>query len=364
MAITSAVATLGLSRAATATAATTSRTTIRLQASLLVGTRLTSASTAPPSASRPAHIRFLSSSTTPPPQQPSIASSSNPSQGGTDRPLAAASPNPPTPPPPQPTGHSGPDSDPTPRGRLERLWSSRAFKTAILVVQLAALFHLIIEHIGEVRICVGPSMIPTVAPAGDVLFHVRLPALQVWNRLFGSSPSSREGTDSPSAASRGYKWSHSKFDRTFGLPLQVGDLVTAFSPKDPKRQVCKRIIGLPGDTVLVDPRHPYGPGAELSEASSLPFDLDLAPASHPLAPHAQHEQEEDEQARLKPHYVTVPTGHVWLSGDNLANSIDSRRYGPVPMGCIKGKVIAKVSRGGLGIDICRFGLDEKQTLTT
>lgn len=39
--------------------------------------------------------------------------------------------------------------------------------------------------------------------------------------------------------------------------------------------------------------------------------------------------------------MKVPDGHVWLVGDNLPWSRDSREYGPVPMGLIVGKVLAK-----------------------
>ena len=38
----------------------------------------------------------------------------------------------------------------------------------------------------------------------------------------------------------------------------------------------------------------------------------------------------------------VPEGHVWLQGDNLSNSIDSRNYGAVPEATLKGRVLARV----------------------
>lgn len=38
----------------------------------------------------------------------------------------------------------------------------------------------------------------------------------------------------------------------------------------------------------------------------------------------------------------MPEGHCWVLGDNLPVSRDSRVYGPLPMGLIKGKVVAKV----------------------
>ena len=38
----------------------------------------------------------------------------------------------------------------------------------------------------------------------------------------------------------------------------------------------------------------------------------------------------------------VPEGHVWLQGDNLSNSTDSRHYGPVPLGMVQGRVVLKI----------------------
>ncbi|KAI8637402.1 peptidase S24/S26A/S26B/S26C [Parasitella parasitica] len=82
--------------------------------------------------------------------------------------------------------------------------------------------------------------------------------------------------------------------------LEIGDVVICMSPAKPGRSVLKRVIGLAGDSVCEDPT--------------------LADRK----------------------YVNVPQGHVWVSGDNLSNSTDSRAYGPVAMGLIKGRVFAKV----------------------
>lgn len=40
--------------------------------------------------------------------------------------------------------------------------------------------------------------------------------------------------------------------------------------------------------------------------------------------------------------VRVPTGDVFVLGDNRSASIDSRTFGPVPVGRIKGRVLARV----------------------
>lgn len=83
--------------------------------------------------------------------------------------------------------------------------------------------------------------------------------------------------------------------------IQRGDIVIAKSPSDPKSSICKRVIGLEGDKILAD----------------NPPDI------------------------FKSRNY-VPTGHVWLEGDNLENSTDSRCYGPVPYGLIRGRIFFKV----------------------
>lgn len=85
--------------------------------------------------------------------------------------------------------------------------------------------------------------------------------------------------------------------------LKRGDLVTVVSPLDPGRVICKRLIGLPGDVICVDP-------------------------TGQLAPSTEH--------------VVIPRGHIWISGDNAAESRDSRQYGPVSMALVKGKLVARV----------------------
>jgi signal peptidase I len=47
-----------------------------------------------------------------------------------------------------------------------------------------------------------------------------------------------------------------------------------------------------------------------------------------------------------PREITVPPSHVFTMGDNRANSVDSRTYGPTPEDWIRGKVLFKYSSGG------------------
>ena len=132
------------------------------------------------------------------------------------------------------------------------------------------LYHFVLAYVLEIRPCGGASMMPTLSNSGDWIMHSPLLL-----RL------------SPVASLR-------------------GSLVTAVSPLDPGAEVLKRVIGVEGDTVLVDP---------------------------------SGERRGAEEA-----WVRVPKGHVWLAGDNASNSTDSRDYGPVPRGLLKGKVVGRVSQ--------------------
>ncbi|RKP35102.1 peptidase S24/S26A/S26B/S26C, partial [Dimargaris cristalligena] len=109
----------------------------------------------------------------------------------------------------------------------------------------------------------GPSMLPTLHVQGDWLAYDRISHRMGW--------------------------------------LKPGDVVLCVSPSDPNRLICKRLLGMPGDRIIHDPRKSDSPTIE------------------------------------------VPPGHIWIQGDNMGYSIDSRLYGPLPMGLLFGKVWAIVS---------------------
>jgi inner membrane protease subunit 1 len=88
-------------------------------------------------------------------------------------------------------------------------------------------------------------------------------------------------------------------------------MVTALSPYEPGGAIVKRVIGLPGDIVCVVRQHGAEPVAGEMEGPS---------------------------AGGK--YIIVPQGHCWVEGDNAPWSVDSRHYGPLPLGLVVGKVVA------------------------
>lgn len=243
-------------------------------------------------------------------------------------------------------------------------------------------------------------MLPTLAPEGDFLLQLRLPFGRLLSSVREGLRPSNSGVEE--AEAHPYRGKpriggsmFSKADQAQGTGLKVGDLVVALSPFDASRAVCKRVIGLPGDTVALDPRmRPLpmeawrGQAKVTSQATdkrsddqvldsklvkfqdvletvgrqpassrstsvdespidllkSMDTDADASSDTHRHNTVASTDVVQNTYVRSKGdvQYVTVPLGHVWLAGDNMANSTDSRHYGPVPLGMVRGKVLARV----------------------
>ena len=143
-------------------------------------------------------------------------------------------------------------------------------------------------------LCQGPSMVPTLNPYGDVVLLEKLP---------------------PEA-------------------LEVGDVVMARSPVEPdnpEAHVCKRVRALPGGPVPRDRRFARNDAANSEEEETVvPLDSKLPRYRCDLG-----------CILLKMAAISLLTG-VWLQGDNLHNSTDSREYGPVPLASVLGRVIFRV----------------------
>lgn len=97
----------------------------------------------------------------------------------------------------------------------------------------------------------------------------------------------------------------------------------------------KRVIGLEGDFVFVEPLAP----AIIEELEDRGL---IGEGGVGREGSGSGTREGVEEAKGRCEMVQVPRGHCWVHGDNLDNSRDSRHYGPVPLGLIKGKVVARV----------------------
>ncbi|CAK8534855.1 unnamed protein product [Lathyrus sativus] len=136
-------------------------------------------------------------------------------------------------------------------------------RTAIIAKFLCCL-HFTANYLCSPTHAYGPSMLPTLNIAGDVVLVEHL---------------------SPRIGKIGH-----------------GDLVLVRSPLNPNRNLTKRVVAMEGETVTF-------------------FDASGSDSSRT---------------------AVVPKGHVWIQGDNIYASRDSRHFGPVPYGLIKGKVFFRV----------------------
>jgi signal peptidase I len=101
-----------------------------------------------------------------------------------------------------------------------------------------------------------------------------------------------------------------------------GDIVVFESPPNEtseEKDLIKRVIGLPGETVEAHDGRIFIDGQALDE----PY----------LEPHVQ-------TGTVDP--VTIPADHYWVMGDNRGNSRDSRYFGAIPESLIIGRAFVRV----------------------
>jgi signal peptidase I len=113
------------------------------------------------------------------------------------------------------------------------------------------------------------------------------------------------------------------------LPIETihrGDIIVFKHPKTPERDLIKRTIGLPGETIEVRDRRVY--------VNEKPLD---EPYAHYLFKDSADITAGDVRRNFGP--VTVPAGHYFMMGDNRDNSEDSRFWGFLPREYVKGKAL-------------------------
>lgn len=246
----------------------------------------------------------------------------------------------------------------------------------LLTISIA---NFITLHIFDTISCEGPSMEPTVQRTGDiVLLDIATP--QIW----GFAPTGKDDADDRELEGRRCyrrkqrKRQHERIvnedDDNGGygkyLGLAHGDVVVCHHPNK-AGSICKRILALPGDVVVLHPnrrekyRSDHAAWIIVDEYSKKEDKENMWDGRGGYIVRGASPWEDS----LHPPWgVRIPSGHVWLEGDNPYNSTDSREYGPVPASLIVGRVVAVVfppGRSGRMKRVSRqflAGADEKQRM--
>ena len=109
-------------------------------------------------------------------------------------------------------------------------------------------------------------------------------------------------------------------------PPDRGDIVIVKDPYDPAQNFIKRVIGLPGDHVLIRAGHVYVNSVRLEE----PY---VSPDWRTTANWPAFSDQADGEV--------VPNGSYFVLGDNRDHSSDSRLFGYISENQIEGKAVIR-----------------------
>jgi inner membrane protease subunit 2 len=182
-------------------------------------------------------------------------------------------------------------TSPEVRASLLRLLHSRQTWISFAAVFGSLLFT--DTYIMTTQKVVGPSMTPTFNASyettgqSDTVLIIREPPLAIWPF-----------------------WHLLRLERR---ELKRGDVVMFRKPHDPEGFSVKRVLALPGDSVLRDTRM-----VSRGNKNGRKFGFGAVPAQ-----------------------FTVPPGHVFVEGDNWRKSLDSNDFGTIPINLIGGRPILR-----------------------
>lgn len=126
-------------------------------------------------------------------------------------------------------------------------------------------------------------------------------------------------------------------------PIKRGDIVVFHYPLDPSQHYVKRVIGLPGDHILLRNKTVFVNDVPLEESYAVHVngDRDLYRDNFPAERDMSGQVENQWRAQMQRYMVNgelvVPQGEYFVMGDNRDHSADSRYWGFVPRGNIVGR---------------------------
>ncbi len=113
--------------------------------------------------------------------------------------------------------------------------------------------------------------------------------------------------------------------------VRRGDVVVFRYPPDPSRDFVKRVMGLPGETLQIASRKLLVDGHPADDPQAFFRDPDVVPDGPEVPP----------SVAVRDHWgpITLPNDAFFALGDNRDDSQDSRFWGPVSRGHLKGRAV-------------------------
>ncbi|KAK7343106.1 hypothetical protein VNO80_26069 [Phaseolus coccineus] len=128
------------------------------------------------------------------------------------------------------------------------------------------------------------------------------------------------------------------------------DIVLLRDPQNPRLMLVKRVVGLEGDRITYKYNHEtnklkgggftYVTKRKTDELEGDGLTYSSNPETNYLV--GDNSSHISYPENLKPESVVVPKGSVWVEGDYMYNSRDSRKFGPVPCDLILGKLFWRI----------------------
>ncbi|WP_437735886.1 signal peptidase I [Sorangium sp. So ce1335] len=210
--------------------------------------------------------------------------------------------------------------------RSERAFARRAYRTVaplarslLKVVAVLAILTLGRSTLADQYHVPTGSMWPTIAPGDRILVDKSAYGLRV--PLLDGYVLERSGP-------------------------RAGDVVLFADPRGGPTLLVKRVIALPGQTVMLRAGVLYVDGA------AQPIEQREDGTRVEVLGGVAHAAGEPDLAAFGP--VVVPADHLFVMGDNRAASLDSRAMGAVPRELLRGRVLRVVyHHDGAGFDLSR-----------
>jgi len=113
------------------------------------------------------------------------------------------------------------------------------------------------------------------------------------------------------------------------------DIIVFKYPEDPSKDFIKRVIGVPGDSIVIRDKQVYRNGKKLLEPYAQHTSSRISPEPFPMHRWPPHRYVPQARDNLGP--IAVPAGKYFVMGDNRDESYDSRFWGFVDQQAIVGK---------------------------